>query len=610
MGVDLTPGELRQLLNGTVDPIDDSCIALTGGTCGPGWDAHFGYGRINARRAMERLGDPAEGLPPRIPPDVAIRTPAWFETLDPVATPVFDVEATIRARGRGFEWSLAVAAGVEPAETDFREIARRFSEGDVDGPLAPLDLVALFDGEPPNGAVHSPDDPTVTLRLRVSTEDGELGEDRRAFGVHHDPDLLPGFPVDLGSSGEASALMVDLGTGPPGGLDLVVATASGELHAFRPGASGAWEEVGGFPFVLPEPGSSGAPDGGLGSPAYGDLAGDGTGYAIVVPSLAGRIYAVDPRGNLRPGFPVRSAVPSRATPRSYGHANAFVSTPVLADLDLDGDLEIVAGSFDQRLYAFHHDDRDGDGTADPVDGFPVLLRSERGRVPDDRVCIGDDGQPAIEASILGSPVVGILDPVSTDPDLRQHPSIAVATTELCDDDGDGENDTSRFYAVWHDGELHADGPFVPGWPIETPLTVLGAAIPLPPITTGGNFGAAAVRIGDEVRVYGGNFLGFPFLARTHAGTTSVELLLSGDGDLAAGGGAAIGLFGPSTDAPSLVLPTATILNEPPDQAALDHNVVAWSLAPRSSGSPGPRWTTSSSSPIPPSPTCRATGSRS
>jgi hypothetical protein len=57
-----------------------------------------------------------------------------------------------------------------------------------------------------------------------------------------------------------------------------------------------------------------------------------------------------------------------------GCRDTIISSPALGDLDNDGDLEIVAASFDKRIYAWHHD-----GTL--VSGFPpssYLL----GRFPD------------------------------------------------------------------------------------------------------------------------------------------------------------------------------------------------------------------------------------
>ena len=44
------------------------------------------------------------------------------------------------------------------------------------------------------------------------------------------------------------------------------------------------------------------------------------------------------------------------------------SNPALGDLDNDGDLEVIFGSFDTMVYAFHHN-----GT--PVNGWPRSLET-------------------------------------------------------------------------------------------------------------------------------------------------------------------------------------------------------------------------------------------
>ncbi|MGB7062282.1 MAG: FG-GAP-like repeat-containing protein, partial [Candidatus Zixiibacteriota bacterium] len=51
----------------------------------------------------------------------------------------------------------------------------------------------------------------------------------------------------------------------------------------------------------------------------------------------------------------------------------FVGPPSLGDLDGDDTLEVVAATLDGRVYAWHPYDRDEDGRADIVDGFPVQL---------------------------------------------------------------------------------------------------------------------------------------------------------------------------------------------------------------------------------------------
>jgi WD40 repeat protein len=51
----------------------------------------------------------------------------------------------------------------------------------------------------------------------------------------------------------------------------------------------------------------------------------------------------------------------------------FVGPPSLGDLNGDDTLEVVAATVDGKVYAWHPYDRDLDGRADIVEGFPVLL---------------------------------------------------------------------------------------------------------------------------------------------------------------------------------------------------------------------------------------------
>jgi hypothetical protein len=64
----LSANEVKQVLTMSADDIHEKCLTWTGGGCQPGWDAHFGYGRPNAKTALAMLGDPDNGEPTRIPP--------------------------------------------------------------------------------------------------------------------------------------------------------------------------------------------------------------------------------------------------------------------------------------------------------------------------------------------------------------------------------------------------------------------------------------------------------------------------------------------------------------------------------------------------------------
>lgn len=215
-------------------------------------------------------------------------------------------------------------------------------------------------------------------------------------------ELLPGFPIPQG--GSTAPVLADLDNDAD--LEILFSGSNNSLSIYNADGS----DFPGWPVFL---------DDLVGSPAVGDLDGDGTPeivagtyqpatspdpYALYVWQSDGSIfpgwpfttsginkaapviadldddgeveiinisysisnedplYVLDPQGNLKPGWPVLV---------SY----ARLSSPAVGDLDGDGDLEIVVGGwplsppFVEKAFAFHHD-----GTA--VTGWPVLLEHD------------------------------------------------------------------------------------------------------------------------------------------------------------------------------------------------------------------------------------------
>src|SRR5262249_13286756 len=173
-----------------------------------GFDQYFGYGRVNADRAVLRV---ASG---QIPPEASIESPAWFALVDPAAATLTVTGRVAANRVTSYRYVLEAAPGVQPKESDFVE--QESADGLTmarTGDLGTIDLTALA-ARMPNGTTGpaltedgkpDPDRFTFTIRVRVMDDAGNIGEDRRALALHHDADLVPGFPRQLGGGGASAA---------------------------------------------------------------------------------------------------------------------------------------------------------------------------------------------------------------------------------------------------------------------------------------------------------------------------------------------------------------------------------------------------------------------
>jgi hypothetical protein len=140
----LTPGELHSIFFTTADDIDVPESQLEGSSyrwSQPGFDQRFGYGRVNANRAVEAV------KAGRIPPAVDVTSPHWFEVLykDQVTGPV-DIVGTVSAkRANSYDYVVEWAPGVQPLDDQFQvfhEVSNLppSTVAGVDGPLASIDI--------------------------------------------------------------------------------------------------------------------------------------------------------------------------------------------------------------------------------------------------------------------------------------------------------------------------------------------------------------------------------------------------------------------------------------------------------------------------------------
>jgi hypothetical protein len=289
--------------------------------------------------------------------------------------------------------------------------------------------------------------------------------------------------------------------------------------------------------------------------AVDPLATEGPGAVLVLTYVGAPGYF-----SLMPGWPRMGA--DSLGPK--GTPDAFAATPSLGDMDGDGDLEIIIGGMDRRLYLLHHDGTDALGW--PLDYDDKYYRDNRSTaaVADmdgdglNEIIIGSNNYvyPACPNPYLfyvlngdGTPTPGF--PLETTQNIESAPAVA-------DLDGDGyldivfgtgdygehcrqPADGKKVYAVDRFGQP------LPGWPVRTNADMLNA----PAIGDLDNDGSPEVVIYNATTLYawhadGRPVRGFPqhgaYYIRFHTpvladvdGDGAIEILL-GTGQIYGGDG--------------------------------------------------------------------------
>jgi hypothetical protein len=511
----LSANEAMQIVRATADDIDFSTPnavdpandfgTSTGGLLDTvrypstkGWDATYGYGRINIYEGVKavRAG--------RIPPEADITSPSWFQLLP--TTGIVSVRGRVNAaRAERYDYRLEWAPGLQPPnyprhDTWHVVASKTALHHAVDGELGQLDLAAVAaalpghgTGTPTDKTTGRPDEERFSVRLRVvvtahgGAGDGLTGEHQKQVFVHDDPDLVAHFPKRVPGASTASPVFANLDGHP--GNELIVATDDGVVHAYRPDGI----ELPGWPVhtavmrTWPRGSQTAraagipAPDAAItnGAPIVADLDHDGS-PEVVVTDVDGNVWAWEANGAPRPGFAptqLDGVVVSQAhvnpnfsldTPGAKDSRNrtkrGFGAEPAAADLDGDGTLEIVAAALDRHVYAWHPN-----GTA--VTGFPVLVVDHSKVTAIDpvtnRVTFAPGSGVTEGGELLTTPTLADLDGdhraeiiVGAQEGYEEHPNIGAGTDVVNLIDAVGDVGNARLYAISH------DGTYLPGWPVK------------------------------------------------------------------------------------------------------------------------------------------------
>lgn len=282
----------------------------------------------------------------------------------------------------------------------------------------------------------------------VSTIDS-FGNESQLIGPlkgFSNPLKLPGWPVWVPEFSFSTPLVLDLVPDSPG-LEVATCTRDGFVYLF----SSQGELLPGWPVDMGDYNNF------YGSPAAGDIDGDGMEEFVVAPrGPINEVFAFETDGSYVEGWP-------RSIEGGSSESTAGVfGSPVIANLDLIGTPEIIVKTMEGKIYAWH-----GDGSG-LTDSTGLLFDLEEGSWGESQLSVGDincDGIPEVIAGTKQGELYVISPEGEVLPDFPVEGlghifgSIAV---------GDIEPDSLGLEMAFVGGNslyvVDATGDILPGWP--------------------------------------------------------------------------------------------------------------------------------------------------
>jgi hypothetical protein len=283
------------------------------------------------------------------------------------------------------------------------------------------------------------------------------------------PPVKPGFPVEFPNQAPpvgSQPVAADLGL-TPGYKSIVFGLRNGKLYVVKRNNDGSWGAAVGWPQQLPNDINS--------SPAVGDVNGDGepdivVGYGSVTTQnqAHGGLRAYRRNGTLLWEVFTGDVTPGPAN----GLRDPVMGTPAIGDVDGDGTMEVAFGALDHKLYLVNGENGLSNNAAvwpkdmmDTVFSSPALHDMDGDSKLD--IITGTDyylnnGGRLRVFRYNGTELAGF--PKEIDQAVSSPPSVG-------DIDGDGKPDIVHGTGAFFPNRLErvyawkCDGTAVPGWPV-------------------------------------------------------------------------------------------------------------------------------------------------